>query len=483
MGMLTKLRERAGRVGGANAGGGRGSDACPDEGRAGRGPRGQAGRTGSGAGPGAGSGSNAGSGSGAHSGSGSGSGDDRGGLGGHHLGGLGGGFGGGRGDNPGSGRGGHARRPRRGAAAGRRLVRYLPALVIVAGTLYDYFTPARISASPLFAAAPLIAAPFYSLRGTLLVAVAALAAESGLHLYAGAGDQAQRISGLLTVLVVAGLALYINGVVRRSGQRLASARIIAETAQRAVLPRPAERIGGLRVAARYEAAQEGAFIGGDLFAVQETPYGVRLVVGDVRGKGLVAVEAVAVVIGAFREAAEQETSLEGVARRLEHSLTREMLRREGLDAAEGFTTAVLAEIPPDGAVVRLVNRGHPEPLLVNGDGAVRTLAPRDTALPLGMSELGGWPDRVEQAAYPPGATLLFYTDGLSEARNAQGVFYVPSERLDGRVFQGPDEMLQALIDDVRVHTGGGSQDDMALLAVTRPPEGATERRRTIPIVL
>ncbi|MGW4238628.1 PP2C family protein-serine/threonine phosphatase [Streptomyces sp. NPDC004749] len=476
MGMLTKLRERAGRVGGAYAGGGRGSDACPDEGRAGRGPRGQTGKAKSGAGSGADSGSAAGAGSGAHSGSGSGG--DRGG---HHLGGL-GGFGGGPGDNPGSGRGGHARRPRRGAAAGRRLVRLLPALVIFAGLLFDYFTPARITASPLFAAAPLIAAPFYSLRGTLMVAVAALLSELGLHLYVGSAYKVESVSELLTVLVVAGLALYINGVVRRSGQRLASARIIAETAQRAVLPRPAERIGGLRVAARYEAAQEGAFIGGDLFAVQETPYGVRLVVGDVRGKGLVAVEAVAVVIGAFREAAEQETSLEGVARRLEHSLTREMLRREGLDAAEGFTTAVLAEIPPDGAVVRLVNRGHPEPLLVNGDGAVRTLAPCDTALPLGMSELGGWPDRVEQAAYPPGATLLFYTDGLSEARNAQGVFYVPSERLDGRVFQGPDEMLQALIDDVRVHTGGGSQDDMALLAVTRPPEGAPERRRTIPIV-
>ncbi|MFE3829898.1 PP2C family protein-serine/threonine phosphatase [Streptomyces sp. NPDC059092] len=366
--------------------------------------------------------------------------------------------------------------------AGRRLVRFLPALVIIGGVVLDLATPARVTGAPLFAAAPLIAAPFYPLLGTLLTGLASLVAEAALRIHTDTLFSVVSYSELLTVLLVSVLALYINGVVRRSGERLASARIIAETAQRAVLPRPAERIGGLRIAARYEAAQEGAFIGGDLFAVQDTPYGVRLVVGDVRGKGLEAVEAVAVIIGSFREAAEQESSLEGVAQRLERSLLREGTRRDGLDVFEGFTTAVLAEIPHGEDVVRLVNRGHPEPLLMCHDGAVTMLAAQDPALPLGMSELGAWPDRAEQSVYPDGATLLFYTDGLTEARDTQGVFYVPRERLDGRIFQGPDEMLQALIDDVRRHTGGGSQDDMALLAVSRPGEGEPERRRTMPIV-
>ncbi|MFE2033661.1 PP2C family protein-serine/threonine phosphatase [Streptomyces scopuliridis] len=383
------------------------------------------------------------------------------------------------GDNVG---GGGGRYPGARGRTGRRLVRVLPVLVIIGGVVFDTLTPTRITASPLFAAAPLVAAPFYPMAGTLVIVLASLAAEVGLHISTGTQFQVESISEVLTVLVVSLLALYINGVVRRSGERLASARVIAETAQRAVLPRPAERIGGLRIAARYEAAQEGAFIGGDLFAVQDTPYGVRLVVGDVRGKGLDAVEAVAVVIGSFREAAEQESSLEGVAQRLERAIRREGTRRDGLDVFEGFTTAVLAEIPHDEGVVRLVNRGHPEPLLMCGDGDVRMLVPSDHALPLGMSELGAWPDRAEQALYPEGATLLFYTDGLTEARDAHGVFYVPRERLNGRVFQGPDEMLQALIDDVRRHTGGGSQDDMALLAVSRPSEGEPERRRTMPVV-
>ncbi len=107
----------------------------------------------------------------------------------------------------------------------------------------------------------------------------------------------------------------------------------------------ADRIGGLAVAARYVGARADARIGGDLYAVQDTPHGVRLIVGDVRGKGLEAVEAAVIVIGAFREAAEQETSLEAVAGRLERALQREGGRRDGLDQFEGFTTAVLAEIP------------------------------------------------------------------------------------------------------------------------------------------
>ncbi|WP_309055456.1 PP2C family protein-serine/threonine phosphatase, partial [Streptomyces sp.] len=93
-----------------------------------------------------------------------------------------------------------------------------------------------------------------------------------------------------------------------------------------------------------------------------------------------------------------------------------------------------------------------------------------------------WPDRADERAYPPGATLLLYTDGLSEARNAQGVFYAPAERLAGRIFPGPEELLDALVDDVRRHTGGGATDDMALLAVSRPATGQPERRRTMPVV-
>ncbi|MFK4141981.1 PP2C family protein-serine/threonine phosphatase [Streptomyces filamentosus] len=364
----------------------------------------------------------------------------------------------------------------------RRFLRALPPLIIVGGVVFDLATPAAYTASPLFSAAPLIAAPFFSRLTTLLTGIAAILASVGLHAYNHTLSDVPSLTETLTVVTVSALAMLINLVVRRSGERLASARVIAEAAQRAVLPMPAERIAGLQCAARYEAAQADAFIGGDLFAVQDTPHGVRLVVGDVRGKGMDAVEAVAVVIGAFREAAEQEETLEGVARRLDRALTREGARREGLDAFEGFTTAVLAEVPHGGGRVRLVNRGHPPPLLLYGDGRLEQVEPGEPALPLGMGELSVWPDRADGRPYPPGATLLFYTDGLSEARDAHGVFYDPAARLAGAVFPGPEELLDALVDDVRRHTGGGATDDMALLALSRPAAGAPERRRTMPVV-
>ncbi|MFD5100496.1 PP2C family protein-serine/threonine phosphatase [Streptomyces albidochromogenes] len=369
-----------------------------------------------------------------------------------------------------------------GGGAAPRFVRALPALLIVGGCAFDVTTPPNFTASPLFAAAPLIAAPLFSFLNTLVTGGVAVAAVAGLHAYNGTSTHVESVTELITVVTVAVLALVINRVVRRSGRQLASARTIAEAAQRAVLPVPADRIAGLHIAARYEAAQADAFIGGDLFAVQDTPSGVRLVVGDVRGKGLGAVEAVAVVVGAFREAAEQESALDGVARRLERALTREGARRDGLDAFEGFTTAVLAEIPHGRGVVRFVNRGHPEPLLLYADGDLAQIVPPEAALPLGMGDLGVWPDRAQECAFPPGATLLLYTDGLSEARNADGVFYDPAARLRGRIFPGPDELLDALVADVRLHTAGAATDDMALLAVGRPAEGQQDRRRTVGLV-
>ncbi|KQX78041.1 MULTISPECIES: PP2C family protein-serine/threonine phosphatase [Streptomyces] len=374
---------------------------------------------------------------------------------------------------------------RRGGAGegvgARRFVRALPTLMIGVGIVFDLVTPTAVTAVPLFAAAPLIAAPFFSLASTVRTGVAATLAVLAIRLSDGLITKVVPLTDLLTLITVSALALVINGVVRRSNEQLASARAVAETAMRAVLPTPDDRIGGLLVAARYEAAQADEFVGGDLFAVADTPHGVRLVVGDVRGKGLDAVEAVAVVIGAFREAAEQELSLEGVAQRLERALAREGSRRGGLDSMEGFVTVVLAEIPVGAGAVRIVNRGHPEPILLHADGALEVLAPTAPALPIGM-DLGVWPDRSDEWELPAGATLLAFTDGLSEARDADGVFYDPAARLRGRIFPGPEELLSALTDDVRLHTGGRATDDLALLAVGRPARGQPQRRTTVKIV-
>ncbi len=373
-------------------------------------------------------------------------------------------------DGPPTGDGERRARRERMPPPVRRLARWLPALLIAAGLVFDLGTPPSYTASPFFAAAPLVAAPLLSLASTALTAVAATAGEVwGVTYRSTAPNYHESVTELATVFVVALLALGINRVVRTSDAHLASVRDVSEAAQRAVLPLPPERLAGLAIAARYVGARADAGIGGDLYAVQDTPHGVRLIVGDVRGKGLEAVEAAVVVIGAFREAAEQEATLEAVAGRLERALAREGRRRGGLDRFEGFTTAVLAEIPANGRpLLRVLNRGHPAPLMLTPDGGLRELAPGAPALPLGMSEVGSWPDRSDETFLPAGSLLLFFTDGMTEARDFRGRFYDPSNRLRGRRFPGPDALLDTLVQDVALHTGGASADDMALLAVQRP---------------
>ncbi|MET9292732.1 PP2C family protein-serine/threonine phosphatase [Streptomyces sp. NPDC003077] len=361
----------------------------------------------------------------------------------------------------------------RWAPFGRRVARWLPVLLLAGGVAFEFGMPAGSSAAPFLSAAPLVAAPLHSPRVTAVTAVVAVGCATWAAVLHGDGQSAGESSTeVVTVLVVAVLALGINWLVRRTDDRLASVRDVAEAAQRAVLPTPGRRVGGLMVAARYVAARADARIGGDLYAVQDTRHGVRLVVGDVRGKGLDAVEAAVIVVGAFREAAEQEASLEAVAGRLERALQREGRRREGLDQFEGFTTAVLAEIPSDEhGTLRVLNRGHPAPLLISPTGGLCEVEPAVPALPLGMSEVAGWPDRADETEFPAGSTLLLFTDGVTEARNEKGEFYEPETRLRGRCSPDPEVLLETLVADVARHAGGGPADDMALLAVRRPGEG------------
>ncbi|GDY44346.1 hypothetical protein SANT12839_052280 [Streptomyces antimycoticus] len=218
---------------------------------------------------------------------------------------------------------------------GRRVARWVPAILILGGVSFDLATPSGYTASPFFAAAPLVAAALLPLRQTVVMAVIAVLTTCLLAELHGVTDPTQAATEIVTVATVTVLAVAINRVVRRSYHRLASARGVAEAAQRAVLPAPPARLAGLEIAARYVPAEKYAAIGGDLYAVQDTPHGVRLTVGDVRGKGLGAVEVVAILLGCFREAAEQETTLEALVGRLERALQREGARRADLEVFEG----------------------------------------------------------------------------------------------------------------------------------------------------
>lgn len=332
----------------------------------------------------------------------------------------------------------------------------------------------------MFVAAPLIAAPFFSPAGTVLTGVATVFSILSLRLPGDGLLHVVPFIELVTVFTVAVLAVVINRVVRRSNEQLASARVIAETAMRAVLPTPSERIGGSMSprGTRRPRRTNSSVVTCSPWRRARTGYGSWSGTCGARGSKR---------SGRWRWSSAR--SGKPPSRRIRWRVWRGgwsgrwrgRARQGGIDPVEGFVTAVLAEIPPGAAEVRIVNRGHPEPLLLHPDGSLEVLSPTVPALPLGM-DLGVWTDRAEVWELAAGMTLLTYTDGLSEARDTQGDFYDPAARLRGRIFPGPEELLSALADDVRLHTGGRSTDDMALLAVARPARGQPKRRRTVKIV-
>ncbi|MDH6115025.1 serine phosphatase RsbU (regulator of sigma subunit) [Kitasatospora sp. MAP12-15] len=351
-------------------------------------------------------------------------------------------------------------------------LRFVPGALVAAGLAWDALAPADYWGDPMIAAACVVAGALFSLRHVLLVGAALTVGIIILSVRDGLTGHTAGYLELANTLFAVAIGIGVNRVIARYGHRLAVVRSVAEAAQRAVLPAPPERIGPLVFAACYRAAQTEALIGGDAYAVQQTPHGTRLLIADVRGKGLGAVRAVSVLLGAFREAAEQAPDLGALADRLEHSLQRELADAEEELRLEGFITALLGEITPDAGLLRLLNCGHPAAYLFDG-AAVRTLEAGEPGLPLGMGGLGLTRPAADSWPFAPGETLLLLTDGVTEARNGAGTFYDPATRLRDRgPFGRPQQVIDTLVGDVEEWTGGPRDDDMAVLAVTRSAERA-----------
>jgi serine phosphatase RsbU (regulator of sigma subunit) len=287
-------------------------------------------------------------------------------------------------------------------------------------------------------------------------------------------------------------ALFADRLLQRPLRRLALLGEDSAAAQQAALtpaltpgpgPHPVSNatgtaraeVGALSVAARYLAADTRTGIGGDFYAVQETAHGVRLLIGDVRGKGPGAGGIAAILLTAFRRAAQQAATVEEVATRLDRTMERASALRFRADADEDFATALVMEISTDLSVVRLVNCGHVPPLLLLG-GRPRTLLPRRRRPPLGLAgALGTTTAPADQVRLPQGATLLLLTDGVTEARSPEGEFYDPLPGLATAYPGSPGLLLDTLCRDVHRHSGGPARDDIAMLAVHRPP-GPPPRR-------
>ncbi|MEU5398146.1 PP2C family protein-serine/threonine phosphatase [Streptomyces sp. NPDC005963] len=345
-------------------------------------------------------------------------------------------------------------------------MRWLPLTIIVVTAAVDAATPAAYTGVPLIASACVLAGATLTFRATAWTGVLALGTTLLVNWHLGLLRQADGWDEVFNIVLSVIIGLDVNRMLDRYTRRLATVRSVAAAIQRAVLPEPPTRVGPLTVAARYEAADAEARIGGDAYAIQDTPYGVRILIGDVRGKGIGAVSTTSTLIGTFREAAYHVPDIQELGVRLEQSLERDRYQSPGPDHDEDFTTALIAEIDHQSHSLKLINRGHPNPYLVRA-GQVTELIAATTDLPLGMGSLAAHRTTPDEFFLEPGDTLLLVTDGVTEARNPLGVFYDPTGlHLPNGAPPTPATVLVSLADSVHLWTGGPRDDDMATLAVT-----------------
>ncbi len=244
-------------------------------------------------------------------------------------------------------------------------------------------------------------------------------------------------------------------------RQFAREHVIATTLQRSLLPQSLPTIPGVEVAVRYLAGGAGMEVGGDWYDVFALPgQRVGLAIGDVVGRGLGA----AVVMGqlrvALRTLAKVIPSPAMVVRELS-GLAQELV-------GDQMTTLVYGIVDLASHEFRFTCAGHPPPLLGHPTSPPAFIE-GGRGLPLGIVD-----DETDEAVVilEPGTTLLLYTDGLVERRNAS--LDDGMARLCAAV-AGPDLDLDVLCERIIESLGAeAAGDDVALVALRLRSKAAGE---------
>ncbi|WP_160145137.1 PP2C family protein-serine/threonine phosphatase [Actinacidiphila yanglinensis] len=331
----------------------------------------------------------------------------------------------------------------------------------------------------LLVAVPALAAVFLGPLDVLLLSVLTV----GAVVWASADNNTLGTANfpvvLATVVLVGGAAVLAARARGRRESQLAQARKVAEAAQRALLRPLPGRLGRVTISSMYLAAEEEAAIGGDLYAAGVDRRGdIRVLVGDVQGKGMAAVEVVGLLLSTFRLSARSGVPLEALPGYLDQGLRDDLVDLEEsgepgtlgprpveTEFLERFVTAVVVDIAADASTVRIANCGHPPPLLIRGDRVI-PLMPDVPELPLGLGDLCREDHHVDSYDLEIGDILMLYTDGVIESRNPEGAFYPLTDRLAHSTRDTPTVLLEDVQSDLTQYTAGLS-DDIVMLALQR----------------
>ncbi|WP_316762037.1 PP2C family protein-serine/threonine phosphatase [Streptomyces herbicida] len=335
-------------------------------------------------------------------------------------------------------------------------------LAVVAVT--DLVIGDRLHVLPVMAAVPVLAAALNGVGVTAALAGAATATTALVQLVQGRWSTETGDVTILTLVVVSLAGLPACSVRCRRERRSRQAQSVADTARQAALRPLPRRMGTVHMCATYVPARSEGTGGGDFYEALHTPYGVRVLVGDIQGKGLSAVAASATLLGSFREAAHEEECLADVCNRLETSATRQIRALRDEPFSERYATAVLVELPHDEPVARVIHCGQPEPLRVRGD-KVSAHTPSAPGAPIGLARLVGAEPVTQTIEFRPGDRLLLYTNGFIEARDRGGRHHDLGAHAHARSAEPLEDMVRGLRGDLLRHSEGGPADDGALVVL------------------
>jgi serine phosphatase RsbU (regulator of sigma subunit) len=203
-------------------------------------------------------------------------------------------------------------------------------------------------------------------------------------------------------------------------------------------------------------------VGGDCFDYALNGSYLELALMDSMGHGLRSSMVASLAIGCYRHDRREGRALEHIHRDLDATIAGEC---EG----EAFVTGQIGRLDLNTGVLSWINAGHPLPLLIRHGRVVGTLA-APPALPWG---LGPSEADLSTSSLEPGDSVLFYTDGVIEARGTHGEDFGP-ERLADVVGNNASDQLSVslvvrlIVGAVRDHHRGHLQDDATVLMVHWP---------------
>jgi serine phosphatase RsbU (regulator of sigma subunit) len=239
---------------------------------------------------------------------------------------------------------------------------------------------------------------------------------------------------------------------------------LARRVQQGLLPSRPPDVPGYEIFDHYASARH---VGGDFFAyVPLANNRLAVVLADVSGKGVSAALLMAALSADVRYCLASERDLVRAVAQINESFL-----RGGWD--DRFATLVVAVLDPSRDAVTICNAGHLPVFLREAAGGVRAVAADLGCLPLGMA--GGSDFRSCEVSLEPGDSLVFFTDGISEALDDDQECY-GFERLEcvlAAPATGPVDIGQRILADVERHAGGQSQsDDICLICIGRTAEPA-----------